>query len=225
MIVTSLIFPSMDQLDFTGPFEVFSSVPDTQVLTVWKDLEPVRDMHGLALTPDHTFLDAPESDVLLVPGGFGQEDLMEDEAVLDFLRMHAAQARIVFSVCTGALLLGAAGILRGKRATTNWAAREALAELQVEVQDARVVVHGNLVTAAGVTAGIDGALTVVKMLCGDAAAQRVQLLLEYAPAPPFDSGHPTTAPAEVAEAVREERRAMTEQRIATARRVAEKWRT
>ncbi|MDB5610151.1 MAG: AraC family transcriptional regulator [Bradyrhizobium sp.] len=164
--------------------------------------------------------DAPQLDVLHVPGGFGQEALMEDEEVLGWIRQQAAGARNVFSVCTGALLCGAAGLLRGRRATTHWASFHLLPFFGAIPANERVVVDGNFVFAAGVTAGIDGALRLAAELRGDAAAQAIQLYMVYAPEPPFDSGTPETAPAAILEQARQSVRGITVQREETARRVA-----
>ena len=180
----------------------------------------MRDVGGLILTPEMAFADAPRLDVLVVPGGPGQQRLMEDQAALGFLRRQAAGARCVLSVCTGALTCGAAGLLRGVRATTHWAAFPLLRYFGAIPVDERVVVDGRTVSAAGVTSGIDGALRTAAMLRGDAVAQRIQLTIQYAPAPPFASGSPATAPAEVLAAERAAYRALTEERLRTARQVA-----
>ena len=218
--IGAVIFPGIDQCDFTGPFEVLSRLPDSTFHVIWKEKVPVRDMGGLILTPEMTFADAPRLDVLVVPGGPGQQRLMEDQAVLGFLRRQAAGARCVLSVCTGALTCGAAGLLQGVRATTHWAAFHLLRYFGAIPVDERVVVDGHTVSAAGVTSGIDGALRTAAMLRGDAVAQRIQLAIQYGPAPPSDSGGPATAPAEVLAAERAAYRAMTEERLRTARQVA-----
>ena len=192
-----LVFPRMDQIDFTGPFEVLSRVPDSTVHVMGKTVAPVRDVQGLILTPERSIADAPTLDVLLVPGGYGQRDLMEDEEVLSLIRRQAESGRIVLSVCTGALLCGAAGILRGRQATTHWAAWDLLPYYGAVPTRARVVVDGNLVSAAGVTAGLDGALVVAALLRGDAAAEEIQLSIEYSPNPVFQAGSPDKAPGEV----------------------------
>ncbi len=198
-----LVFPRVQQLDLTGPHDVFSSLPDTTVHLLWKDLAPLKSSSGLTLVPDTTFNDCPPLDVICVPGGAGVGDLMEDPETLDFIRRQASQARFVTSVCTGALVLGAAGLLRGRKATTHWAFHELLAPLgAIPVRD-RVVRDGNLVTGGGVTAGIDFALTLASELVGEQQAQAIQLQLEYAPAPPFDAGSPETAPPAVVESVRQ----------------------
>ena len=217
----ALVFPAMDQIDLTGPFEVLSRVPDSTFTLLWKTLDPIRDMKGLMLTPNATLAESPPLDVLLVPGGFGQEDLMEDAEVLAFLRKRSATARYVFSVCTGALLCGAAGLLRNVRATTHWRSMHLLEYFGTTAEHARVVVDGKHVSAAGVTAGIDGALRLAAMLRGDHIAQAIQLALEYAPEPPFQCGTPETASTTVRQTVEEQFRAMGERRLATAIRFRE----
>ena len=218
--IGALLFERMDQIDFTGPFEVLSKVPNSSFHVIGKDKTPIRDVQGLILTPEETLSEAPELDVLVVPGGYGQQDLMDDEVVLSFIRRQAAHAEYVFSVCTGALICGAAGLLRNVRSTTHWASFDLLRYFGAIPVDSRVVVDGKHVSAAGVTAGIDGALTVAALLRGDAAAQGIQLSIEYAPEPPFRSGTPKTAPPEVLEAAREEVREVTAARLATAIRIS-----
>lgn len=217
-----LIFPRMDQIDFTGPFEVLSRVPDSTVHVFAKEKAPLRDVKGLILTPEKSLGDVPRLDVLVVPGGPGQEDLMEDEAVLAFLRDRAAAARYVYSVCTGALICGAVGLLRRVRSTTHWASFDLLKYFGAVPVDERVVLDGKHLSAAGVTAGIDGALKLAALLRGDLAAQEIQLGIEYAPKPPFDSGTPRTAPPEVLRAARAATAGLTKKRTETARRIAAK---
>src|SRR5580692_4131204 len=197
--VGCLIFEQMDQIDFTGPFEVLSRMPDTAVRIIGKELSPVRDVQGLRLTPDVTVADAGIFDVLLVPGGHGQQALMHDEQVLALIRKQVQRDRLLFSVCTGALLCGAAGVLKGRHVTTHWSARHLMPYYGADLVDARVVVDGNIISAAGVTAGLDAALVLVSLLRGDAAAEEVQLAIEYAPNPVFHSGTPESAPAQVLE--------------------------
>jgi cyclohexyl-isocyanide hydratase len=197
--VGCLIFERMDQIDFTGPFEVLSRMPDTTIRIIGKELAPVRDVQGLWLTPDVGIAQAGIFDVLLVPGGFGQQALMHDEEVLELIRSHVQNEKLVFSVCTGALLCGAAGVLVGRQVTTHWSARHLMPHYGADLVDARVAVDGNIISAAGVTAGLDAALVLVSLLRGDAAAQEIQLAIEYAPDPVFHSGTPDTAPAEVLE--------------------------
>ena len=192
-----LLFPGIQQLDLTGPYDVLGSLPDVKLHLVWKDLATVTSSTGLVFTPTITYADCPNLDVICVPGGAGVGPLMEDPHTLGFLKDQAHTARYVTSVCTGALVLGAAGLLRGRKATTHWAYHDLLAALGATAVKARVVRDGNLLTGGGITAGIDFALSLVADLYGEAAAQLVQLQIEYAPAPPFDSGSPQTAPAHV----------------------------
>ncbi len=218
--IGSLLFEGIDQIDLTGPFEVLSRIPNATYRIYGKTAEPVRDLKGLRLTPDAALVDAPQLDVLHIPGGFGQEALMEDEGVLDWIRRQAAGASSVFSVCTGALLCGAAGLLQGRRATTHWASFHLLPFFGAIPVNERVVVDGNWVFAAGVTAGIDGALRLAAELRGEAAAKAIQLYMVYAPEPPFNSGTPETAPPEILAEARKAVRNITAQREETARRVA-----
>lgn len=197
-----LVFPAVQQLDLTGPWEVFASVPGVKVDLVWKTLDPIVSATGLILTPTITFADAPAFDVVCVPGGGGVNALLTDAETLAFLRRQAAGARFVTSVCTGSLVLGAAGLLRGRRATTHWNAVDFLSRFGAIPTEGRVVRDGDVVTAGGVTSGIDFALTLVAELFGETAARTVQLALEYAPAPPFDAGTPATAGAELVAAAK-----------------------
>jgi cyclohexyl-isocyanide hydratase len=192
-----VLFPRVTQLDFTGPLQVFSSVPGATVHLIWKRIEPVASDSVMMLTPTITFADCPQLDVVCVPGGFGTDDMVNDEEMLDFLRQQAEGAKYITSVCTGSLVLGAAGLLRGYRATTHWSAMENLAPFGATPTKTRVCVDRNRVTGGGVTAGIDFALTLVSLLIDRQAAEMVQLRLEYNPAPPFNSGSPDTAPKEV----------------------------
>lgn len=192
-----LLFPDVTQLDLTGPFEVFARAPNTRVHLIWKTREPVMSDRGLAMLPTTTFDTCPPLDVICVPGGPGQIALMTDSAVLAFVREKSAQASLVTSVCTGSLVLGAAGLLKGYRATSHWASLDQLALLGAEPVSARVVRDRNRITGAGVTSGIDFALRVVADLQGEAVAQMIQLQMEYDPQPPFNSGTPHTAPAEL----------------------------
>ena len=210
----------MDQADFTGPFEVLTRLPDAEFLVIASDRSPIRDAKGLILTPQIGFADTPKLDVLLVPGGSGVNALMEDEATLSFVREQVAGAKLVLSVCTGALLLGATGFLQGRKTTTHWASHHLLPLFGATPVNERVVVDGNLVSTAGVTSGIDGALCAAAILCGEHAAKEIQLYLEYSPAPPFHSGSPATAPTEVLEAVKASLQAVTEERAAISCRVA-----
>jgi cyclohexyl-isocyanide hydratase len=192
-----LVFPKVTQLDFTGPLQVFSSLPGAVVHLLWKRIEPVASDTVLSVVPTISFADCPQLDVICVPGGVGTDDMVEDEEVLQFLRAQSSAARYITSVCTGSLVLGAAGLLRGYKATTHWAAMEYLAPYGALPTKTRVCVDRNRVTGGGVTAGIDFALTLVSILADRATAEAIQLRLEYNPAPPFDSGSPDTAPPEV----------------------------
>jgi cyclohexyl-isocyanide hydratase len=216
----ALIFPRMDQIDFTGPFEVLSRIPNSTIRAIGQTKSPVRDIQGLILTPEISIAEAPELDVLLVPGGYGQQQLMNDEEVLTLIRNHFTAGKLVFSVCTGALVCGAAGVLRGRQATTHWSAWNLLPYYGAVPIRSRVVVDGNLVTAAGVTAGLDAALLVASLLRGEAIAQEIQLSIEYAPNPVFQSGTPETAPAEVLQAFNESYSAVAASREAEAARFA-----
>jgi cyclohexyl-isocyanide hydratase len=192
-----VIFPKVTQLDLTGPVQVFSSVPDAQVHLIWKRIEPVPSDTVLTLTPTTTFADCPQLDVICVPGGFGTDDMVNDEEMLDFLRRQAKAAKYITSVCTGSLVLGAAGLLTGYRATTHWTAMDFLAQFGATPAKTRVCVDRNRITGGGVTAGIDFALLLVSIMIDRQTAEMIQLRLEYNPAPPFNSGSPDTAPPEI----------------------------
>jgi cyclohexyl-isocyanide hydratase len=222
LTIGAIIFPKLVQVDFTGPFEILSRLPDSTFHVLAKQRGPVRDINGLILTPELAFHESPPLDVLIVPGGSGLDAFLEDEETLAFIRQQAARAACVFSVCTGALLCGAAGILRGVRATTHWTAFHLLGYFGAIPVDARVVIDGKIVTAAGVTAGIDGALRVAAILRNDEVAQQIQLEIQYAPEPPFNSGSPDTAPAKVLEAAKAAASRANEGRLVIAKRIAEK---
>lgn len=192
-----LLYPGLTQLDLTAPFELMHRIPDAKVHLVWKDTAPVHADSGLGLLPTTSFADCPPLDVVFVPGGAGQLPLMADPIVLGFLREHGRAARYVTSVCTGALLLGAAGLLDGYAATTHWAFVELLPQFGARLAPGRVVIDRNRITAGGVTAGIDFGLRLVTELAGERAARAIQLGLEYDPDPPFRSGHPSVADAEL----------------------------
>lgn len=218
MHIGMLLYPRLTQLDLTGPFELFHRVPGAHVHLVWKTLDPVYAEGGLGLLPSITLDDCPPLDLVCVPGGFGQSALMNDEAVLSFLRRQAASARWITSVCSGALLLGAAGLLQGYRATTYWALHESLAAFGAIPTDERVVIDRDRITAGGVTAGIDFGLRVIAEVCGEEMARALTLELEYDPAPPFACGHPRSAdPALVARV-----RARAAQRLAERQAQAER---
>lgn len=197
-----LVFPDITQLDMTGPYEVFIKFPDAQVHLIWKTRDPVTTGGGMQILPTTTFSDCPQLDILCIPGGAGMNPLLVDEETLEFIRRQAPGAKYVTSVCTGSLVLGAAGLLKGKRATTHWMSHGMLADFgAIPVQD-RVVRDGNIFTGGGVTAGIDFALTLAAEELGPDAAKRIQLGIEYDPAPPFDAGSPRNADTELVTAVR-----------------------
>jgi cyclohexyl-isocyanide hydratase len=192
-----VIFPKVTQLDLTGPVQVFSSVPGAKLHLIWKRIEPVASDSVLTLTPTTTFADCPQLDVICVPGGVGTDAMINDADMLDFLRRQAAGAKYITSVCTGSLVLGAAGLLRGYRAATHWTAMDFLGAFGATPTRTRVCIDRNRVTGGGVTAGIDFALTLVSILVDRKTAEAIQLRLEYNPAPPFNSGSPDTAPPEI----------------------------
>ena len=214
-----LVFPKVTQLDLTGPLQVFASVPGAQVHLIWKRIEPVPSDSVLTLTPTVSFADCPQLDVICVPGGAGTDDMVNDEEMLEFLRRQAVGAKYVTSVCTGSLVLGAAGLLKGYRATTHWASMDYLAPYGATPTKTRVCVDRNRVSGGGVTAGIDFALTLVSILVDRQTAEAIQLRLEYNPAPPFNAGSPDTAPPEIL-ARAKERLASSQQRRAEANRLA-----
>ncbi len=221
MHVVMLAFPRMTQLDLTGPFEVFTRFKELEIDLVWKTTEPVADAAGLRLLPSKTFADCPQADILFVPGGPGQMGLMDDAETLDFLRAQAKGATWITSVCTGSLVLAAAGLLTGYRATCHWSSIDQLGLFGVEPVHERVVVDRNRVTGAGVTSGIDFGLTLTAMLFGEERARRAQLGMEYDPAPPFTGGTPSTAPAETVSAVTEALKPFIAEREAISKRAAE----
>jgi cyclohexyl-isocyanide hydratase len=188
-----LLFPQMTQLDLTGPYEVFCRLPDTRVDLIWHTMAPVVTEHGLALAPTTTCAEVGQLDVLCVPGGYGVTPLLNDAPTIDFIRRMATGAGYMTSVCTGALLLGAAGVLQGRRATTHWTSIDMLAAFGAQAVSERVVHDGPVITGGGVTAGIDFALYLAAQLHGQDTAEALQLGLEYNPAPPFDAGHPSRA--------------------------------
>lgn len=214
-----LLFPQITQLDLTGPIELLHRLPDSAMHVVWKDTGPVRSASGLHLVPTTTLQDCPKLDLLLVPGGAGTAELIGDAAVLDWVGAQGRQARYVTAVCTGSLLLGAAGLLDGYEATTHWAYMDILPTFGARPVRKRVVVDRNRITAGGVTAGIDFGLRLLAELAGESTAQAVQLALEYDPEPPYRSGHPDVAPASVVDRVR----ALMAPRVSIQRAKAHEW--
>jgi putative intracellular protease/amidase len=209
------LFDGITALDAIGPYEVLSRLPGAKVRFVAVTPGPVRtDNKQLALVADEPLSAVPRPDILMVPGGFGTRRLMTPNPLLDWIRAAHETTQWTTSVCTGSLLLGAAGLLKGLEATTHWAALDTLAELGARPTLQRVVVQGKIVTAAGVSSGIDMALTLVAKIAGDEFAQTVQLGIEYDPQPPFDAGSPTKAPAHIVEALRARTRARMEKELA-----------
>jgi cyclohexyl-isocyanide hydratase len=218
--VGMLVFPGITPLDLTGPHEFFSKVPGVEVRLYWKSLDPVMSASGLQLIPTHTIQDPSPIDLLCVPGGPGQVELMADDEVLDFLRRAAATSRYVTSVCTGSLLLGAAGLLQGYKATTHWMSMDDLSVLGAIPVRERIVFDRNRITGGGVTAGMDFALAVIAQLWGEPVARSVQLALEYDPQPPFATGSPRTASPEAVQSLRERSRPFIERRLAASKAAA-----
>ena len=216
--VGMVLFPDLTQLDLTGPYEVFTRTPGAEVHLLASSFEPVRAEGGLAIVPGATFADAPHLDVLFVPGGAGVLAMMEDEEVLGFLAEREPAARYVTSVCTGSLVLGAAGLLRGYRAATHWLSMDLLEMLGAEPVAERVVKDRNRVAGGGITAGIDFGLAVAAEIAGEDAAKEIQLMMEYDPAPPFDSGSPKSAERALVERVRGKRGVVQERRTEAAKR-------
>ncbi len=188
-----VIFPNLTQLDFTGPLQVLHRLPGSQTHIIAKTLEAVPSDCGLGLLPTTTFDACGPLDLICVPGGAGVLDAMTDRATIDFVRRQAAGASYITAVCTGTFVLGAAGLLKGRRATTHWAYTDLLAMVGATFEKARIVEDGNVVTAGGVTAGIDFAFHVAARFAGLEVAQAIQLSIEYDPAPPFRSGDPDLA--------------------------------
>lgn len=196
-----LLFDGVTQLDLTGPYEVLARMPGTRVSLLSSTLEPVRTEWGLRITPDLTLRDAPMFHVICVPGGWGVNAALTNEELISFLRVQGESARYVTSVCSGALLLGAAGLLRGYRATTHWMSLDLLTSFGATPVSERVVRDRNRITGGGVTAGIDFALVLAAELFGESVAEGIQLAIEYDPHPPFDSGSPLRAPKAVRDSV------------------------
>ena len=195
-----VIFPDLTQLDFTGPLQVLSRLPQSVTHIIAKSASPVASDCGLSLVPTHTFANCPLLDLICIPGGSeGVAGIINDLETIDFVRQQGGAAKYVTSVCTGAFVLGVAGLLKGRRATTHWAYTDLLPLVGATHEKARVVKDGNVITGGGVTAGIDLGLSVVAEIAGETTARKIQLGIEYDPAPPFDSGDPDKAPALKAE--------------------------
>ena len=197
------IFDKVTALDAIGPYEVLSRLPGAEVKFLSHETGPVRtDNRMLALHADGVFEDIPDPDILVVPGGFGTRRLMQDERILAWVRSAHETSQYTTSVCTGSLVLGAAGLLDGLEATTHWAAMDTLASTGARPTGKRVVEQGKIITAAGVSSGIDMALTLAGKVAGDTVAQAIQLGIEYDPQPPYDAGSPDKAPPELVEFIR-----------------------
>lgn len=217
--INLLLFPNVTQLDLTGPYEVLVRMPGAKIELVGPTLDPVKSDRGLTILPTTTRERAPACDLLVVPGGPGADDAILDPQWVAFVREQAKTARWIFGICTGSLLLGAAGLLRGRRSGGHWLARDLLAQFGATAVDDRMVVDGNIFTSGGVTAGIDMALRVVAEIAGEETAKRIQLQIEYDPEPPFRSGTLFTASAETVAAQREAgaaRRKIREEAVAKA---------
>jgi cyclohexyl-isocyanide hydratase len=215
-----LVFPNVTQLDLTGPYEVLARIPGAETVLIWKTLDPVRSEFGLTMLPMATFDSCGPLDLIMIPGGVGMNPLLEDDEVLDFLRRQAATVRYIVGICTGSLVLGAAGLLRGRRASTHWTAHGLLAQFGAIPVKERVVQDGNVFTGGGVTAGIDVALCVAAEIVGREAAEAIQLAVEYDPAPPFDAGSPERAPKAVLDGVLTRGAARQRDRVERAARAA-----
>jgi cyclohexyl-isocyanide hydratase len=221
--VVFLVYPNVTQLDLTGPAQVLSRLSNARVDLVWKSRDPVQTDSGFALLPSATLDEIDQADVLCVPGGFGCIDVMQDDEVLGWVRSVGDKAQWVTSVCTGSLILGAAGLLRGYRATSHWAWRDYLKLFGAEPIAERVVFDRNRVTGGGVTAGIDFALALMAAIEGEDYARAVQLGLEYDPHPPFDSGTPDKAGSELVQRVHERSNRMAPDREERIRAVAKRF--
>ena len=197
-----LIYPDVTQLDATGPAQVLSRVPGAIIHMIWKTLDPVATDAGFSILPTDTFESCPDLDVVCIPGGLGQMPLMNDAAVLDFLKRQGKQARYITSVCSGSLLWGAAGLLKGYKSACHWAFRDMLPAFGAEPVKQRIVHDRNRISGGGVTAGIDFGLALAAELAGEDIAKEIQLFIEYDPEPPFDAGSPEKAGPELEAKVR-----------------------
>ncbi|HHM5702872.1 TPA: DJ-1/PfpI family protein [Pseudomonas aeruginosa] len=209
-----VLFPNLTQLDLTGPAEVFGRLPGAQVHLLWKDLDPVSADRGMRILPTTRYDECPPLDVICVPGGAGQIELMSDQQTLDFLRQAAKTCQLITSVCTGSLVLGAAGLLKGYRATCHWSSIDQLGLLGAVPVHERVVQDRDRLTGAGVTSGIDFALSVVALVAGEEVAKEIQLQMEYDPRPPYDVGSPRSAPAELLSRTKDKMSSFIERRRA-----------
>lgn len=216
-----VLFPNLTQLDLTGPYAVFCNAPNVQIDLLWHRLEPVHDANGFIFTPTQTFKNCGPLDVLFIPGGPGQLEAMEDDELINFVKKSAKAARYITSVCTGSFILGAAGLLKGRKATSHWMVVDQLALLGAIPVNDRTVIDGNLVTGAGVTSGIDFGLTLAARIFGDEVAKCLQLGLEYDPAPPFESGSVRSASNETVATLRQHGKGLTAKRLEAVKRIAQ----
>lgn len=221
LTIVMLIYPGMYLQDFIGPLSVFEALMNKEIHYVWKDLKPISGAsHNIHITPTTTFKGCPEKiDILFIPGGVpGTFEMMEDKQVQAFLKTKGSHARYITSVCTGSLILGAAGLLKGYKATTYWSLKDTLSHFGASVSDERVVIDRNRITGGGVTSGIDFALKITEIVRGILYAQAVQLYLEYDPQPPFDAGSPQKAPAIVKEYLLTMFKSLNEQAVQIAKK-------
>jgi len=221
MQVNIIIVPDMVQLDITGPHQVLALVPGWTLDLVAASMDPVRTDRGLTMLPTRTRETAAPSDILVIPGGTGIDNAMLDEAWLAYVRREAERAKYVFGICTGSFLLGAAGLLSGRRAGGHWQARDLLARFGAIPSDDRMTVDGKFYTSGGVTSGIDAAFRVVADVMGEDTARQIQLLLEYDPSPPFEGGTPFTSPPHIVAAAKQMGRTRRERREALVEQAAQ----
>ena len=198
------IFDEMQLLDFAAPYDEFCSTPEIEVSLIGETLKPITTTSGLSFAPDHDISTILPLDVLCIPGGDGVNQFLDNEPVLEFFRKEAKETRFVTSVCTGSLILGASGLLKGRKATTHWSAMEFLPLFGAIPVEERVVVDGHIITAGGITAGMDFGLVIIAKLLGQETAEKTQLLMQYDPEPPFDCGTPEKAPNALVEQLQQE---------------------
>ena len=200
--IVFVLFDNVTQLDFTGPIQFLSRLPGGTVHVAAKSMAPVKTDCGFAIMPTIDFANCPQADIICVPGGHGVRDAIADDEIVSFVRRQSEKATWVTSVCTGSFILGAAGLLIGKQATTHWGYTHLLEKFGATYQHARMVRDGNLITAGGVTSGIDFSLELIGIIAGLDVAQSIQLAMEYDPAPPFSGGTPETSPSAILDAIR-----------------------